>query len=366
MKKLFGGLCLLSTSFMLFGCKKSVPEATKPKMNEFFVYEGKGTIAEQTSYYLDEDTNELVISYKSITVYDTFSDTPIHLSTYKYKDGAYSLTVRYDYEYNEDGKLARQYYCSDSKTDKTGYYSKTEYEYQDKKKIETNYSLNNKGKWKIEWKYEYNYDDNNNLISEINWFTKLNSTKLVYSSKTEYEYNSNNLVTKETLTSATLDGSEWEDRPTAIKTYEYDENNNLIKKQTVRTFSNDTYEYKYDSNNNVIEVTYIYSLSKSKGMYTYDSNNNVILEEWWDYNKSTSEYVPFSKYEYKYDSNNNRVLYLRSIYDDELLAYKESTTTTITYNSLGKQEKEELYKYDSEKATWVLSSRDETTYKVNE
>ena len=41
MKKLFGGLCLLSTSFMLFGCKKSVPEATKPKMNEFFVYEGE-------------------------------------------------------------------------------------------------------------------------------------------------------------------------------------------------------------------------------------------------------------------------------------------------------------------------------------
>ena len=365
MKRLFGGLCLISTSLILFGCKKSVPEATKPKMNEFFVYEGKGTIAEETSYYLDEDTNELLIKDKSITVYDT-NDTLIHLSTYKYKDGEYSLSLRYDYEYNEDGQLTRKYYCSDNKTDKTGYYTKTEYEYQDKKKIETNYSLNNKGKWKIEWKYEYNYDDNNNLISEITWFTKLNSTKLVYSSKKEYEYNSNNLVIKETLTSANLDGSEWEDRPNAIKTYEYDDNNNLSRKQTVRTFSNDTYEYKYDSNNNIIESIYIDSLSKSKNIYTYDSNNNVIFEECWDYNKSKSEYVPFSKYEYKYDSNNKKVLYLRSIYDDESHEYEESTKTIFTYNSLGKQEKEELYKYDSEKATWILSWKYEITYKVNE
>ena len=36
----------------------------------------------EQGFPLDEDTNELVISYKSITVYDTFSDTPIHLSTY--------------------------------------------------------------------------------------------------------------------------------------------------------------------------------------------------------------------------------------------------------------------------------------------
>jgi len=95
--------------------------------------------------------------------------------------------------------------------------------------------------------------------------------------------------------------------------YEYDHNNNIIKK----IFKNGTiWQYKYDKNNNCTK------LSDSHGnfcMYEYDQNNNLIKE---NHNGNTTSF--------EYDENKNMIKQILPRGD----TWSATLGTTLSFNAV--------------------------------
>ena len=185
------------------------------------------------------------------------------------------------------------------------------------------------------WTIDYTYDSNGNLTQE-----KYVSDDYWHSY--DYTYNSEGTLIKESYTNSS--GSDeytyiYDNSGKLLKkeynsydvVYTYDSKGNLIKAEERNdSGSNYTTTYEYDNNDNLIRK------------YTTDNNDYWNLEEYTYNNKNylveeayTSSYGSDSTYKYTYDSNGNETKY--EYYDNK---YGDYSTVVTTYNVNGKIIKE--------------------------
>lgn len=367
MKKVLLGACLVSTSFMLFGCGNMGKKATKPNPKTEYVYKGKGRGEEEICCDYNKETCSLNESTKYVKIYDTNGNL-LHDLTYSMHKGSYVLSLGLDYEYNEEGKLIREFLFNYNSYNDTSTYSKSEYTYKGKEEIRMHYSLSDSGKWKTSYKVERTYDDNGNVLTEISSYAFGKKSKLELSDKRVYTYNSSNLLISEESYSANNKKDGWESTPKVSHTYTYDSKNNLTKEESNYSGYTDSIigsEYQYDENNNVIQaISYTGKGSNitiaSKKEYTYDSNNHKMLEIVSSY--ENGEYTPYYKYESTYDSNGNISSIVTSIYDKESAQLKIDRKTDYAYSI----DKTTRTCYDYKSGVWELTVQYFLTYKTYE
>ena len=139
------------------------------------------------------------------------------------------------------------------------------------------------------------FDDYHNFIKIIKYDKKLNKTL------EEQNFYKNNLL---------VNKREYKlDKLVRDIIYDYDFNNNLIKKIEYDTGNekniNEMYTYQYDENNNIVEKSWYNRDGKLNGKYIskYDYRNNLIEDSWYN-----SDGENWTTKKYKYDSNNNMIL----------------------------------------------------------
>ena len=228
-----------------------------------------------------------------------------------------------------------------------------EYEYHENG-YTINYTIYNNNEI-ISYGYD-KYDNFSNLISGENHYTNPNTnSKEIY--KEVHEYNNFGKETKEArYTISEDDGSILE---SAECTMEYDNRGNRIKNEctsisrvypvegatyTVSHKSTSSETYEYDENNRIIKATnYLGDTKNGYKLYEYD--NNGFLIKWTAY--SPNDTVSFIQ-TYEYDENNNCIKissgngYVTYEYDK-----KGNIIKRITYSNDDIKTCEEIYEYDS-------------------
>ena len=175
---------------------------------------------------------------------------------------------------------------------------------------------------------EYTYDNQNHRIGSI--ITHPNGSQ----DRTEYTYNSQGLVIKETQYE--LDNGEWEEDEQII--YEYDANGNLM---VVTNYDYDILDWVYDE-----QTKYTYQNGKLTNELVYD----WIIDEWVEdhstdylYNAQGDlvetieldfdiDWIKDTRTEYTYDDNHNCLSQIVYDYDDDVekvQAYSASMTLAV-------------------------------------
>jgi hypothetical protein len=196
----------------------------------------------------------------------------VEINTYpKHFDGfSYSADRTEIYEYNESGKLTRHKKYSEYGITETMYY------YEDgilSERVVDHLTF------KV--KYYYHYNSNKQLSSmEAYQESGLDATFF-------YEYNNNNLLTKEIEIHADGDTSR-------VKEY-----------------------YKDEAGNDTLICKIYRNTRLSKLKYTYDANNNILTEDFID-DGDTSR---LAKYTYQYD-NKNRIAIMTDQYKNRINSYE--------------------------------------------
>lgn len=128
----------------------------------------------------------------------------------------------------------------------------------------------------------FEYDDNNKIVKETFY---INNSLLGYD---QYEYDNNGFLIKKTSFSpnGTISG---------ILTYEYDENNNCIKRSSINGY--ETYEYD-NKGNRIKRILYSNNNKTLEETYEYDSNGFEIK-----YELHTNDADTIRKREIEYDND---------------------------------------------------------------
>ena len=175
---------------------------------------------------------------------------------------------------------------------------------------------------------EYTYDNQNHRIGSI--ITHPNGDQ----DRTEYTYNSQGLVIKETQYE--LDNGEWEEDEQII--YEYDANGNLM---VVTNYDYDILDWVYDE-----QTKYTYQNGKLTNELVYD----WIIDEWVEdhstdylYNAQGDlvetieldfdiDWIKDTRTEYTYDDNHNCLSQIVYDYDDDFGDWEIEGTLNLTYD----------------------------------
>lgn len=313
---------------------------------------GKLNSSEYTVYYVDGNYQTTKVQYYYYEAGDvsktesTIIDESGNIlrtinSEYEYKDGylwklitcCYRDTFLSEYSYEEfdsngNSIIRRRLAYKDEQTLVSGSCFETLCEYDDQnnliKDVRYNYlDINTKYKY-----YENTYElDGLSRKDTINYYNVDGTMDYYYSGVNEiivnehnellsskvYDYNDNNELYLSSHVyyeydehyNQTMAGTILYDRQgnvgyTRIKyvSYEYDENNNIIK----------TEEYEYDENNSKINV----NISE----YEYDSNNNVVDAKHYKVNEEGITYLTQTS-EYEYDENGNNTKTIHTNYDEK-------------------------------------------------
>ncbi len=219
--------------------------------------------------------------------------------------------------------------------------------------------------------------------------------------KTEYSYNSNNLLSQIVYYSF-VSGS-WVNNSKKVYTYNSDDkvsisedfywdnvNNVWVTNMKDEYFYNTdgtldyTIKYSYDTANSVWVIA-------QKKVYTYVSSTNLVsLEETFAWDTATSTYFAVTRKNYTYDSNYNNTLVIFEYFDTSSSSWvnssKNSSTfdanndlietigyywqnnawvpglkSTYTRNSVGSVTLAESFNYDSVAQTWMTTPSDRNT-----
>ncbi len=220
------------------------------------------------------EQGRLVDAYTIFLTIKDYKDVMDHLScmSFKYKQKVDAGRPDTYYEYNEYGKITYEYHTSPSVA-----YSYT-YEYDENQRlIKTQYDSDS-GKQSIKL---YEYDAVGNLIKQ----TDINGDT-VYVTSFEYDVRGN-------MTRVVSEN------PNIIIEYKYDDANNLLEtivknkdgEVTESSFS------EYDSNNRLIRHTIKYESGTQVNIYEYDESGNTLFVV----NEIDGNFI--SRQEYEYDEN---------------------------------------------------------------
>ncbi len=215
--------------------------------------EDKSPILKQVNKHADSIDGPLAY----VSEYDEYgnlsSETSYDYNYFKAKQEIFALpSITYDYEYDSKGNIT--YFCEHNVEKSTHPYR---FEYNDKNQ-------------KIR---KYVCDDNGNISK--GW-------------ETVFEYD-NDLLIKETTF--------LNDEEVECKQYQYDEKGNCIKDDFY------SYKYEYDANNNILKKEYIYKDAISHyETYEYYDNGNISKQ----YTYYPDDYVMSHMSEYEYDEYNNK------------------------------------------------------------
>ncbi len=313
----------------LFGCK------TKSNKNDF-KFDGKGYSKGNINYYKNKD-NKWFEVFKEEEIYDLTGKQLYHVF-YENKNGELQLSVLHTFKYNDNNQLIEK--------------DIDEYVVKDGESVLSPVK-------RIEYTYE------GTILTQTTTFYKdyLNKGELKLSSKNEYLYDANNNLKKETISSYDNNSDTWKED--IIEEYTYDSSNNILSHSTsshsVLTNFDETTAYEYDANNNVIKKTY--ECTDSEGItktetiktyennllknekvfdlvtvsdkeicaidYTYDSNNNLLSKTIRYNDKTTGSLLMAEKNDYKYDKNNELKTDTHSLTEED--PYKWHTNRKLEY-----------------------------------
>jgi hypothetical protein len=231
---------------------------------------------------------------------------PIKQEIKKYGSGSYD-TVYYTYdtqgnlinksEYSDSGLLTQYYeYIYDALGNKIEY---NRYSYQDRA-----------GGLVLLDVYDYTYDVYGNLVKEMH-YVATNGVPNLYD-VVIYEYDqTGRLIKKMDHDNNHADNSKFYDNCYETYDYIYDESGNVVRVEQHYTYF-DEYEttyttiYEYDANNNVIKKTVNWSGNNPYCHhiyeYVYDSQGNMLSDTKYQYIKSVDGFVLNESHEYTYDS----------------------------------------------------------------
>ena len=311
----------------------------KLNSSEYTVYFDDGNYQTTKNQYYYHESGD--VSKIESTIIDESGSILLTInSEYEYKDGylwklikrCYIDTFLSEYSYEEfdsngNSIISRRLAYIDEQTLVSGSCFETLCEYDDQnnliKSVWYNYlDINTKYKY-----YENTYElDGLNRKETINYYNVDGTMNYYYSGANEiivnehndllsskvYDYNDNNELYLSSHVyyeydehyNKTMVGRISYDRQgnvgyTRIQyvSYEYDENNNVIK----------TEEYEYDENNYKINVYY--------SEYEYDSNNNVVVAKHFKVIESVTYLTNTNECEY--DSNGNKIKTINTYFDEE-------------------------------------------------
>lgn len=333
MKKLIGGLCLLSASIMLMGCSK--------KKDYDFKYDGEGYGKGYITYYHNSKKKSWYEAFKEEEIYDQEGKQLYHVF-YSLKDGKLRLKCLHTYKYDENNLLIEkdvdEYYIANGK-EVVSPSSRIEYAYEGTTLTEEiGYSKDylNGGILSLSTKINYTYDSRDNLTKEVRSSYNSNNSTWVEFNVREYTYDSSNNKLSYTST-----GSIFGECKESI-VYSYDSNNNLIKKEYEYEDSSESNKsetiYVYENNLLKKETTYDIATDNSKKElynvdYTYNSNNDVSTKLTIN-NSEGYSFIYNEKEEYIYDSNNELKTYIHNISEtnpDSWYANRKYEYFTKTY-----------------------------------
>ena len=322
-------VCLFAS---LTGCKKN------KKVTEF-KYDGKGYM-QKAMIHSKESTEEigefsrkdLIYNEKNLLVYDIE-----YLYVMKNKKPVYDIYKMDEYEYNDNNQLIRVIYKEkDEDTDSLKPRGKSVYKYTSNNLTTSEFHHYNGSSYFLTAKNEMTYDSNNNLLTDTSYTHSDGSMTMDH--KIEYTYNTSNQVIKEEhfgRDSFKLLSYSYTYDDNGNKTLEeYDDYKDIILKHK--------FEYEYDSNNNLVKKYYYaggndgsanYTLDE-KEEYTYNSLNNISTYK--KYILFNNEFVLHINEDYTYDASNkltkkasvknycgnNRDTTITATYDYEYIEYK--------------------------------------------
>ena len=210
-----------------------------------------------------------------------------------------------------------------------------------------------------------NFDVNGNPIQLVD--KRWNGSSWVDSFKTDYQYN-NGLVTSEIYQEWT--GSGWlpDDkdeymydglsRLTSHTNYNYDVSSSSYIPQ-------DKYLYSYTANNDLSEIINQTNsggtlVNYNKVSILYNANNKIISETYLDWTGGV--YVPDTKHEYVYDAMNRVIKSYILNYDDVTSLWDTAGTIDFNLNSNGLILQKDYKTYDASTGTFHLSYSQFMTY----
>tara|TARA_B100001142_G_scaffold132597_1_gene134156 strand:- start:3661 stop:5154 length:1494 start_codon:yes stop_codon:yes gene_type:complete len=126
-------------------------------------------------------------------------------------------------------------------------------------------------------------------------------------------------------------------------------------------------KFEYNSDNLITkkeELTYIFNTtSGTRTMYTYDSNNNIDVQT--ISNLDSNSWVNYMKQDDDYDISGNMTNSVILYWDHSLSTYINSSKTESNYNINNELYEEIFYFWDTISTTWIYSWKKEYSYASN-
>ena len=288
-------LCMTTTDYNADG---SVETLTK------YIYNEYGNTLKATSYAADSSIESLAeYEYE----YDDKGNTIKYTSTETDADGNVTSSQLFEYEYDDNGNIIWE---SDAVNDvrwNEPWTNWFEYEYDDNgnkiKEIRTNADADrNVTDSSL---VEYEYDDNGNEIKHT-YTTSDADGNVTWTNwvENEYEYDDSGNIIKYTSTEIDADGNVMS---SSSEEYEYDDHGNITKKST--SYNSDYYsnsdlsEYEYDADDRLVkETNYSYSADGviERVEYSgYDEYGNRIISIYYStYGLQITEYKYIEQKDY--------------------------------------------------------------------
>ncbi|MCD8361529.1 MAG: sigma-70 family RNA polymerase sigma factor [Lachnospiraceae bacterium] len=244
-----------------------------------YYYDENGWLIQKTTVGTEQDPYEEVAEVSNRTEYSYDANGNL-LSEIEY-DSAGQTNYSYTWEYDADGNQITEVYMM--------YYS---------------------GDFLLSDTAEYSYDENGNRIAEYN--TQKDSSYSETSSHCTYEYDSYGNIIKQNYYGETRSS-------TVEYLYTYDENGNILSKETVDGEETSTRSYTYDENGLLLSETEELYGETELITYTYDENGNMAscISYYGMYDDDPSQATSYSCSEYEY-----------SRFED-LTAYEDAAKTEI-------------------------------------
>ena len=257
---------------------------------------------------------------------------------YMYPAGWGTYRIRARYEYTYDA-LGRK----TSFTDSSSSYNKYEFSYNSEGVItsETLYSEWAQGKWMSNSKTDYTYNSNGKILLEsIKGYSYAGSGP--FEAKADYVYDSVGNLTL--LTRSRLNSGNWIN--VSKNEYLYDSASNKIQ-QFDCTWN--SYTSKWINNN--------------KDIFTFDKNGNNIMTTryWW----KNSAWAKLDKTEYSYDTNKNNTVKISYSWDTKTASWIGSQKSEYSFNTNNKLTGKIFYMWDSPTASWIVSEKIEDVFDNN-
>lgn len=251
-----------------------------------------------TVKYETVETSSAEENYKYEIEYDKYANMTSYVIHRETEDETYNATYKYEYVYDDKGNIVKETVYTTEEFFLGGETSKYDQTFVHE------YRYNEKGVlvYQNEDGVIMEYDDYGNMINNDGWVI-IN------------DYDDSGRLTR---TTAQESGS--------YSLYEYDSLGNKIKVTQYDAYGGllGNTEYEYDKNGILTKETSVYDNKKSE--YEYDKNGKITLEVYYDEDGSLD-----SKEEYKYDEFGNELLCTRYEADGSVAEKRESKYSDPVY-----------------------------------